>query len=145
MNPQTLETRQLQTRKYETTDEAEILSACAGLLQDLGFNLDASETKLGLIVGSKSRDATEAGQVVGAVVVAALFGVNTPVDSHQTIRASIVTRPVYEATAVRVTFNRVVWNTDGRVSRLEALDDAEMYQGFFEKLSKAVFLEAQEI
>ncbi len=58
MNPQTVADRQLQTRRFVTTNEAEILSACAALLQDLGFGIDESETKLGLIAGSKERDAT---------------------------------------------------------------------------------------
>jgi len=145
MNPQTVEDRQLQTRHYTTRDEAKILSACAGLLQDLGFGLDESETKLGLIVGSKERDATDAGQVVGAVTVALLFGVAMPVDDYQKIRASVVTRPVGGGINVRVTFQRAVWNTDGIISRLERLDEPEMYEGFFEQLSKSIFLEAHEI
>lgn len=145
MSPQALETRQLQTRRYSTTDEAKLLSASAALLQDLGFSIDNSETKVGLISGSKDRDATDAGQVVGAIMVAALFGVATPIDDHQKIRASVVTHPTQGATSVRVTFQRAVWNTDGQISRLERLDDPEMYQEFFSKLSKSVFLEGHEI
>ena len=145
MNPQTVEDRQLQTRRFDTTNEAEILSASAALLQDLGFVLDESETKLGLIAASKERDATDAGQILGSIAMAAIFGVATPVDDYQKIRASIVTRPVGGGINVRVTFQRVVWNTRGQISRLERLDEPEMYEGFFEKLSKAVFLEAHEI
>ena len=145
MNPQTVEDRQLQTRRFDTMDEAEILSASAALLQDLGFGIDESETKLGLIAASKERDATDAGQIMGAAVMAALFGVATSIDDYQKIRASIVTRPVAGRIHVRVTFQRAVWDTDGRLSRLERLDEPEMYEGFFEKLSKAVFLEAHEI
>jgi len=52
---ESLAERQMQTRKYETKDEGKILSACAGLLQDMGFNIDESETKLGLITASKMR------------------------------------------------------------------------------------------
>ena len=33
----------------------------------------------------------------------------------------------------------------GQLSRVETLKDAEMYQGFYEKLSKAVFLEEQKL
>ncbi len=145
MSPQTLEYRQLQTRRYDTRDEARLLSASASLLQDLGFSIDNSETKVGLIAASKDRDATDAGQVVGAVVVAALFGVATPVDDHQKIRASVVTQPFGSGFTVCVTFQRAVWNTNGQLSRLEKLDDPEMYTEFFEKLSKSIFLEAHEI
>ena len=147
MNKATLEDRKLQTRIYETDDEEKILSACAYLLQDLGFNLDESETDLGLIVGSKDRSAVDAGQVTLSFA-AALLGAYVPYDEKQKIRASVVTSPEGETgkrTSVRVTFQRTVWNIDGQVSRLERLNEPEMYQGFFDKLSKSIFLEAQGI
>ena len=66
------------------------------------------------------------------------------------MRASVVTRaygdednPTY--TSVRATFQRIVWNTQGRISKVEHLNEPKMYQEFFDKLSKAVFLEARGI
>ncbi len=148
LTEKSLEQRQAQTRRFDTADEAELLSASAAVLQDLGFNLDESETRLGLVVASKERDATEAGQVIGAILLAALTGVPMPIDKVQKIRASLVTRPFDESdegTAVRITFQRIVWNSNRQISKTEALTDPELYQRFFEKLSKAVFLEAHEI
>jgi len=145
MRPQTLEHRRLSTRLFGTHDEGRILVACAGVLQDLGFTLDDSETKLGLIVASKDRIAVEAGQVTRKIIVGILFRANTPIDERQRFRASIVTHPAGARTAVRVTFQRIVWNDRGQVSRLERIEDPEVYQTFFERLSKAVFLEAQGI
>ena len=145
LKPESMQLRQLQTRSFETKDEKKLLNAGAGVLQDLGFNIDESETKLGVIVGSKDRDAVEAGQVAGAVVMAVMFGVAMPVDKNQKIRASVVTRPNGSKTNLRVTFQRVVWNTRGQVSKTESIEDATIYQQFFEKLSKSVFLEANEI
>ena len=147
LSPDSLERRQAQTRVFETDNEAELLSASAALLQDLGFNLDESEVDLGVIVGSKRRDATEADQVAASIVLAALFFVAVPWDDEQKIRASVITRQLKDRNgfAVRLTMQRIVWNTQGQVSTTEPLDDPEMYQEFFSKLSKAVFLEAQEL
>lgn len=148
LTQESLAQRQAQTRRFDTSDEIMLLSASAAVLQDLGFNLDESETRLGLIVASKDRDATEAGQVIGAIFIAALFGASVPIDKTQKIRASLVTRPFGESgdkTAVRVTFQRIVWNNQGRVSKTEALTEPEIYQEFFAKLSKSVFLEAHKI
>jgi hypothetical protein len=148
MNEATVEQRQLQTRTFETADESKILLASASLLQDLGFTLDKSETKVGLIVASKDRSAVDAGQVTGAVVLAVFFGGPGTYDQKQKIRASLVTHPAYDGKggmAVRVTFQRIVWDNYGTITKLERLNDSELYVGFFDKLSKAVFLEAQKI
>lgn len=148
LSPESLAQRQMQTRKYETKDEAKILAACAGLLQDLGFNIDESETKLGLISSSKMRSAVNAGQQVAAVFVALLGGGYMPTDKEQKMRASVITRPAGEHgeyIVVRVTFQRIVWNTQGQVTKSESLTDPQIYQEFFDKLSKSIFLEVQAI
>jgi hypothetical protein len=149
MNEATIEQRQLQTRAFETADESKILSASASLLQDLGFTLDKSETKVGLIVASKDRSAADAGQITGAVIKGFLFGAYAATyDQKQKIRASVVTHPAYEGKyriAVRVTFQRIVWNNRDQITKRERLNESDLYTGFFDKLSKAVFLEAQKI
>lgn len=145
LSHESLQLRSMQTRRFNTSNESKLLVSSAGVLQDLGYAIDESETKLGVIVGSKDRDAVESGQVAGAIMMAVLFGANVPIDKNQKIRASIVTTPVKVGTKLRVTFQRIVWNNQGQVSKTESLDDPKLYQGFFEALSKAVFLEANKI
>lgn len=147
LSPESMEQRQIQTRKFDTNDEAKVLSACAALLQDTGFNLDKSETKLGLIVASKERSAVSAGQVATSVLLAFL-GVYMPVDRNQKFRVSVVTYPAGESgnnIAVRVTFQRIIWDDRGAITRREGLNDPKIYQEFFEKLSKSLFLEANAL
>ena len=136
-----------QARRYATTDEKQVIIAASQLLQDLGFNVENSAKDLGLLVVSKDRSAVDGGQVAGQIAVAVLFGVRVPVDKEQKIRASVVTWPSADRKAidVRVTFQRLVWDDRGQLSKLERLDDPEMYQDFYIKLSKALFLEAQEV
>lgn len=147
LTPDSLERRQVQTRVFETTSEADLLAASAHLLQDLGFNLDESEVELGVVVASKERDATEADQVAFSILMAALLGADVPWDDEQKIRASVITRELKDRNgyAVRLTMQRIVWNTRNQISKTEPLDDPKMYHEFFAKLSKAVFLEAQEL
>lgn len=146
LRPESLALRQLQTRRYDTADEKKLLSAGAAVLQDLGFNLDESETALGVIVGSKDRDAVETGQVIGAAIIGALTGARIPVDKTQKIRASLVSRPLgHNSTKFRITFQRFIWNSDGQLSRLESLEEPELYQEFFARLSKAVFLQGHQL
>lgn len=146
LSQDTLELRQLQTRSFSTTNEKKLLTAGAGVLQDLGYNIDESETGLGVIVGSKERDAVEAGQVAAAILIAALGGGVMPIDSNQKIRASLITRPHGKNTTnLRITIQRVVWNNQGQVTKTQSITEPEIYKEFFDKLSKAVFLDANEI
>ncbi len=141
--------RQLQMRQYETTDEKQIMTASAGVLQDLGFTVDASETGLGFMAGSKAADATSTGQVVAAVIITILGGGDAygSCDNNQVLKACVIVKPSLEGkqTVVRVTFQRLVWNKRNQLSRVETVDAPEVYQKFYESLSKAIFLEAQKI
>jgi len=147
LSPDSLDRRQMQTRVFETGAEAELLSASAAVLQDLGFNLDESEVELGVLVASKNRDATEADQVAASIAVAVLLGSKMSWDDEQKIKASIITRRLKDRNgyAARLTMQRIVWDTEGKISETEPLDEPEIYREFFAKLSKAVFLEAQEL
>lgn len=150
MKETSLQSRKLESRKFQTSDEVKVLTACSGLLQDLGFNLSESETKLGVLVAYKDRSAVEGGQVAAKILVAILSEgkSNLAIDKNQRLKASVVTKPSLENTneiVVRVTFQRVVYNDLNQVSKLEQLKDPKQYQEFFEALSKSLFLTANDI
>ena len=153
-NEAALEKRQLQMRQYDTTNEEQILAAVAGVLQDLGFTLDNSETKLGFVAASKKADATSGGQMAGAVfldMLSALGGGHgnamANCDKSQVVKASVIAKPSLDGNkiTVRVTFQRIVWNMSNQISKVETINDPEIYQKFYDGLSKAIFLEAQKI
>lgn len=145
-----------QTRFFETRDADELLSASAAALQDLGFHVEESERELGFLRAAKERSAMESGQKVGRafLVVLSLGHLLQPIDLQQQIVATIVARPEGAEGLrheLRVMFHRVVWKGDGAADRnyippgeqrMEMIRDPQIYQTFFAKLSKAVFLEA---
>jgi len=149
----TLEKRQYQSRYFESSDSNLLLSASSAVLQDLGFTIDDSESELGFLVASKERDATEAGQVAAAiilVVLTAALGAHSEemaIDKNQKIRVAVIVSPSLDGgrTYVRTKFQRIVWNTRNQISRLETITEKTIYQEFFDKLSKSVFLEANKI
>lgn len=142
-----LKERQLQTRKFETNDEIALLSAGIGVLQDMGYTLDATAKNVGLISASKMVDATDGVQVAGAILVAVLGGGYMPIDKEQKIKVTYVTHASREKGyfIARITFQRIVWNTQNQVTKAESIKDIELYAGFFDKLAKSVFLEAHKI
>ncbi|MFH1847031.1 MAG: hypothetical protein ABH869_05705 [Candidatus Omnitrophota bacterium] len=151
---ESLKNRQLQMRQYETKDEEKIISSVAGVLQDLGFTLDSSETKLGVIIASTRADATDAGQIAGAVVLDVLCALGGSYsnnmalcDKEQKVKASVVVKSSLDSSkmVVRVTFQRIVWNMQNNLSKIETINEQEIYEKFYSGLSKAIFLEAHKI
>ncbi len=151
--------RAMQTRLFETPNEKELLSASAAVLQDLGFQVEESVREVGFLRATKERSAREYGQYIqrALFLILSLGRASIPVDLHQKIAAGLITRPLnQDATRqeVRIVFYRVVWKGDGQSDQqyippgqqsMEMIRDPEIYQQFFAKLSKAVFLEAHSI
>ena len=151
--------RAMQVRMFETFNETELLSASAAVLQDVGFEVEESVLPVGFLRAEKERSAREYGQEIRRFLVLILsFGyILTPVDLHQKISATVISRPLNPEASrfeVRVMFYRVVWQGEGYVERstippggqwMEMIRDPEIYQQFFAKLSKSVFLEAHKI
>ncbi|MCK5191120.1 MAG: hypothetical protein KAR12_13815, partial [Methylococcales bacterium] len=76
-----------------------------------------------------------------------------PVDLHQQIAATLVMHPIKNSTTrfnVRIAFYRTIWQSDGSntppgLQSMEMIYGSEIYQQFFAKLSKSVFLEIHQI
>jgi hypothetical protein len=149
--PDLFKDRQLQTRVFEAIDEQKLLTASAAVLQDLGYTIDETDVRSGVIVCSRDRDVAETAEVILSValeILSILVGSPTsvPYDKTQKVLASLVTTPVdKQKTAIRITFQHMIWDSDGNIRRKEQLNEPEIYQEFFSKLSKSIFLVAHEI
>lgn len=53
-----LETRQIQTRQYDTLDKAMTMRSVIATLQDLGFTIDQADTELGTITATRLHEYT---------------------------------------------------------------------------------------
>ena len=154
--------RELQTRRFEGIKETELLAAGAGVVQDLGFTLDESESKLGLITASRkltSRRPLNGREVMGGLAWTALlpylggpmlaYNAATGVKEPQLVRVTLVTSAAGGTTSVasvRVTAQRVVYadESQAKIKSVEPLNDPAFYQEFFNRLAKSVFLEGQK-
>jgi hypothetical protein len=152
VSPEVLAARQVQMRSYDTQNQPRLFSASAQLLQDLGFTIGETNAATGLLVASKDRSAIEAQQVAGQVMLVLLgaalgVAVDPTYEHNQKIRVLVVTAASHDGNraTVRVTFQRVIWNNHGLISRQVTITDPALYQAFFEKLSKSVFLTGNAI
>ena len=148
----TAEWRAMQTRRFETRDDLQILNAATGTLQDLGFTIVESSANAGVLVASKQRDAEEAGEISGQImlaVLAVLLGSshNPTWDKEQSINVTLIASPIKNShmSELRVLFDRRLTNNHGQLWRTELIEDPEIYQEFFNKLSEGLFLEAHKV
>lgn len=147
-----VELRSFETRRFTTTDEKSVLTAATQTLQDLGYTITESSADAGVIVGSKQRDARETGQVVGQILLTLLAAAggshhNPTWDESQDIHVTLVVTPIENSKSVdvRVSFDRYITNNQGRMWKTELVEDRQIYQEFFDKLSAGTFLEAHEL
>ncbi len=149
-----LEIRSRQTRVFQTNNEAEVLSSGLAVLQDMGFALEESASKLGLLVASKTADAQKTWEIFGSIMIGALasygnsgYSNEHTYDVEQKIRVAFVSTRSKQrgGYAVRVTFQRIILNNLGQITKSEAIDDPKIYQQFFQQLSSALFLEANQL
>ena len=141
-----LNRRQIETMRFETDNEETILAASAGVLQDLGFTLDETETKLGLITAYKNREASSTGAKAAIILLAAMSDTQPVYDTEQKIYTTLVSTKSKESEGynVRITFARMVTN-NMHETRNEKITDQKTYREFFDKLSQSLFLTAHEI
>ena len=138
VRPDAPQIRQRQTAQF-AAPEQRLLVESTQVLQDLGFTIEESAPRYGVLAGSKDRDAVEGGEVAGQVVLTiglALLGVRyNPVwDKDQVIRATVSTIPATGGqTTLRISFERIVTSNQG-VSRVEELTDQEFSAGFFQRV-----------
>ena len=153
LSPTSLEDKQTQTRLYETEDEVALLSAGIAVLQDMGYSVVETEKDIGLITASKNVDASDTAQKATkwtvAILVALLAGevMLMETDKEQRINVSLVTNRSknIKGYLARVTFQRFIWDTKNRLVLAETIKIPDIYEVFFGKLSKAVFLETYKI
>ena len=138
--------RQMETMRFETNDEETILAASAGVLQDLGFTLDETETKLGLITAYKNREATSTGAKAAIILLSAMNKTQTVYDTEQKIFVTLVSTKSRESAGynVRISFARTITN-NMHETRNEEITDSKTYREFFDKLSQSLFLTAHEL
>ena len=119
--------RAMDSRMFETENEATVLNAAIGLLQDLGYKLDETDLKTGLVSGSKGQDRNQWS-----------YGYD--------IRVTVTTAPLRTGgIRVRATFQEVQESVTARYSHGRTISDPAIYQNFFNKLSQSLFLEAHDI
>jgi len=158
LNPTAPADLAIQSRRFDTNATGVVLNGCLSVLQDMGYSINNGDRYLGLVVASKRAEVlppgmghavAEAAIVVTTVILSLLSGQDMVTDLPEQVEQSIfvsllVTAETENQTRVRLSIDRDMLYDTGVIIP----DHTELpliYQEFFEKLSKAVFLEAHQL
>lgn len=147
-----------QSRVLANPDVDEVWLAGSGVLQDMGYKLTGGEQAFGLLLGEKNAEVSDAGIVhaiseaivVTITVLLSIAGgqdvvTDLPEQIAQRIYVSLlVTGHTSGGTLVRISLDRDMYYDNGWVIP----DHTELplvYQEFFDRLSKAIFLEGEQL
>lgn len=161
LNPTSAQDLSSQSRVFDTGDRAAVLQAGAAALQDMGFKITGGEKQFGLLLGEKTTEVSGAGMVhavseaalvTATVVLSLLIGhdvvTDLPEQVAQTIHVSLlVSEPAAKqpnTIEVRISLDRDMHYDYGGIIP----DHTELplvYQEFFNKLSKSIYLEGERL
>lgn len=126
--------RSIQSRVFDTTDRIGMLTTIIATLQDLGFVIDDASETLGTVSGTKRSYRTDS----------FCFA---PIQIPYQLRMTVSIRPRGDTQMIV----RANSQYDQKIAPAydhygpETLENPEPYQQFFAALSKALFLEAQQV
>jgi hypothetical protein len=148
----------IQSRRFDTNENDVVLNGCLSVLQDMGYSISSGNRQMGLVVASRKAEVlpaglghavAEAAVVVTSILLSLLSGqdmiTDLPEQVEQTIFVSLLVSAEHESqTLVRLSIDRDMRYDNGGVIP----DHTELplvYEEFFGKLAKAIFLEAHQL
>ncbi len=153
-----LQIRELETRQFDTQDTKMVMKTMLNVLQDEGFVIKNAVSDLGLISAEKNIDIADP-----APEMEDLF-FNDPNSywakqqnyywakqkkSHwakqETIEVSANVSEYGTSTRVRINFSKKTLDNFGRPMKSASIRDPKYYQEFFEKVSKGIFIQEENI
>ncbi len=137
-----LQTREIQTRDFDTTNTKLVMKSMMNVLQDEGFIIKNAVVDLGLLSAEKNIDVENKGQ---AILAAMLGDSNARWNKQQIFEASANVSEFGSMTRIRINFQTKTLDNFGCPKDVKIVNDPLYYQKFFDKVSKGIFLQEQEI
>ncbi|MBC8125346.1 MAG: hypothetical protein H7X70_06395 [Candidatus Kapabacteria bacterium] len=160
VTPQTqLQTREIQTREFDTNDVKLIMKAMLNVLQDDGFVVKNAVPDLGLLTATKEIQITGGNngggdqfwsEVFESVFKSNKSSRNTPTNRQEQrynkfkqIEVSINISELGRRSKVRANFQAKILDNVGSPVEVYPIQDPKYYQEFFTKVDKGIFIQKQ--
>ena len=147
-----LQTRQVQTREFDTNNVKLIMKAVINVLQDDGFIVKNAQLDLGLLTAQKEIDLSQSRGNSNDFWSEFFKGIdrNRSRNSNdltyskiKIVESSVNISEFGKQTKVRANFQVNVLDNLGNPKEVYQVEDAKFYQDFFVKVDKGVFIQKQ--
>lgn len=147
-----LQTREYQTREFDTNNTKLILKAMINVLQDDGFVIKNADSDLGLLFATKEINIAKSGgtssqdfwnQVFESMSKRQKNDPNPTYNKIKIVEASINVSEIGRRSKVRANFQAKILDNLGNAVDVYPIEDQKYYQDFFMKVDKGVFLQKQ--
>ncbi len=137
-----LEVREMQSREFDTKDVKLVMKSMMNVLQDEGFIIKNAVLDLGLLSAEKNMDIEDRHEAARAVF---FEGPNARWEKELVLEASANVSEYGNKTRVRMNFQFKKSDNRGLPLTTKTVNDPAYYQTFFEKVSKGVFIQQENI
>lgn len=137
-----LQIREIQTMDFETDNTKLVMKSMMNVLQDEGFIIKNAVIDLGLLSAEKNINVEDKTK---AILLTLCAGKEARWDKHQVLEASANISEFGCKTRVRINFQTKTLDNFGCPQTVASICDPLYYQIFFEKVSKGIFIQQQQI
>jgi len=144
-----LQTRQVQTREYDTNDVKLVMKAVLNVLQDDGFIVRNAQIELGLLTATKEVD-LQARNGSNDFWSDFFRGIDRNRSQRESIfnklkqiESSVNVSEFGKQCKVRANFQVKILDNQGNTSEVYQVEDPKFYQEFFMKVDKGIFIQKQ--
>ncbi len=137
-----LQIREIQSREFDTNDSKLVMKSMMNVLQDEGFIIKNAVLDLGLLNAERTEDI---GNTSHARMMYFLAGEEARWDKQTILDASGNVSEFGNKTRVRMNFQIKTIDNKGNPSDTRTILDPVYYQSFFEKVSKGLFIQQENI
>lgn len=137
-----LQKREIQTREFDTNDTKFVMKSMMHVLQDDGFVIKNAVLDLGLLSAEKEINIEHKGEAFAAQL---LMGAQARWKKQEILEASANISEFGDKTRVRINFQRKIMDNFGCPKDVQSVLDDVIYQDFFSKVNKSIFIQQENI
>lgn len=135
-----MEVRVIQSREFDTPNLKLVMKTMMNVLQDEGYIIKNAVSDLGLLTAEKQINVEDKAQ---AFLLCCLAGERARWCKQKVLEASANVSEYGTKTKIRINFQIKTFDNAGCVLDIIEVKDPEVYQEFFAKVNKGIFLQEE--